>query len=295
LRYFLEFLRYINKTIFVNKKTIVITGGTSGIGQATLEKLTTFGSNLVVLVRNTQKAEQIKSEILKAFPKGKIEIIECDLASLQSVKNAAEKVNAKYPVIDVLINNAGGVFSKFEKTVDGFEYGFQINHLGHFLLSNLLIENLKASNDPRIICVSSEAHRIGKINFANLNCEKKFSTWGQYGATKLMNILFVKAIANKFDKIKAFALHPGVVKTGFGANNGGFLKYFNKMPFLITPEKGAETSIYLATQDIGKLNNGGYYKKCQIAYSSLESQDVDAQNKLWEISYKLLKDKSLLN
>ncbi|HLO43190.1 MAG TPA: SDR family oxidoreductase [Leadbetterella sp.] len=276
----------------MNNKIAIITGGTSGIGKATAEKLVTFGTTVVFLARDVQKAELVKKDILKTFPNGRIDIFEGDLKDLKSIKTAGEALKAKYPIIDILINNAGGVFSEFERTVDGFEVGFQVNHLGHFLLTQILLENLLKSPDSRIINLSSEAHRIGKFSVSNLNAEKKFSTWKQYGATKLMNILFTKALANKYGEqgLMSFAVHPGVVKSGFGANNSGFLKYFNKMPFLITPEKGAETSIYLATQSKEKLSNGGYYKRCQISYSSLESQDVVSQNQLWDISMKMIKD-----
>ena len=276
----------------MNNKIAIITGGTSGIGKATAEKLVTFGTTVVFLARDVQKAELVKRDILKTFPNGRIDIFEGDLKDLKSIKTAGEALKAKYPIIDILINNAGGVFSEFERTVDGFEVGFQVNHLGHFLLTQILLENLLKSPDSRIINLSSEAHRIGKFSVSNLNAEKKFSTWKQYGAAKLMNILFTKALANKNGEqgLMSFAVHPGVVKSGFGANNSGFLKYFNKMPFLITPEKGAETSIYLATQSKEKLSNGGYYKRCQISYSSLESQDVVSQNQLWDISMKMIKD-----
>jgi NAD(P)-dependent dehydrogenase (short-subunit alcohol dehydrogenase family) len=275
----------------LNNKIAVITGGTSGIGKATVEKLVTFGTTVVLLARDIQKAESVKREILKTFPNGKVDIFAGDLKDLGSIKSAAEEIKLRYPQIDILINNAGGVFSKFEKTMDGFEVGFQVNHLAHFLLTHILLDNLLKSNDARVINLSSEAHRIGKFRVGNLNAEKKFSTWMQYGATKLMNILFSKALANKYGEkgLQSFAVHPGVVKSGFGANNGGFLKYFNKMPFLITPEQGAETSVYLATQSKEKLSNGGYYKRCQISYSSLESQDLVAQDQLWEISMKLIK------
>jgi NAD(P)-dependent dehydrogenase (short-subunit alcohol dehydrogenase family) len=276
----------------LKSKVAVITGGTSGIGKATVEKLVTFGTTVVLLARDTQKAEIVKKEILKTFPNGKIEIFAGDLTDLKSIKAVSEEIKARHSKIDILINNAGGVYSEFVRTADGFELGFQVNHLAHFLLTQLLLENLLKSEESRVINLSSEAHRMGKFSIGNLNAEKKFSTWKQYGATKLMNILFTKALANKYGEkgLLAFAVHPGVVKSGFGANNTGFLKYFNKMPFLITPEKGAETSVYLVTQTKEKLSNGGYYKRCQISYSSLESQDVVSQDQLWDISMKMIKD-----
>ena len=277
-------------------KTILITGGTSGVGKATVEKLASFGSHIILLVRNRAKAKSVIETITKNFVDARIDIIEGDLSSLKSISAAANEIKVKYPVIDVLINNAGGVFSKKEMTEDGFEWAYQVNYLSHFLLTNLIIENLLKSEDPRVINISSEAHRIGSINFDNLNCEVKFGAWKQYGTTKLMNILFSKGLTNRFSSmgLYSFALHPGVVKTEFGANNKSFLRYFNKMPFLISAEKGAETSVYLATQDIKKLNNGGYYKKSVISYSSLDSQDIEVQQQLWDVSLKQLEEKGFI-
>ncbi len=277
-------------------KTILITGGTSGVGKATVEKLASFGSHIILLVRNRAKAKSVIETITKNFVDARIDIIEGDLSSLKSIASAANEIKVKHPVIDVLINNAGGVFSKKEMTEDGFEWAYQVNYLSHFLLTNLIIENLLKSDDPRVINISSEAHRIGSINFDNLNCEVKFGAWKQYGTTKLMNILFSKGLTNRFSSmgLYSFALHPGVVKTEFGANNKSFLRYFNKMPFLISAEKGAETSVYLATQDIKKLNNGGYYKKSVISYSSLDSQDIEVQQQLWDVSLKQLEEKGFI-
>lgn len=280
----------------MNNKTVLITGATSGVGKATAIALAKLGLKIVILARNKQKADKTLLEILNAVPGAELEILEGDLASLKSIKKAAEVFVSKYDKLDILINNAGGVFSKKEITEDGFEWGFQVNHLGHFLLTYLLLDKLKAAGNSRIINLSSEAHRMGSIDFTNLNCERKFSGWRQYGATKLMNLIFAKSIANKFGEsgLMAFSVHPGVVRTGFGANNSGLLSFFNKMPFLITPEKGAETSVFLATADATKLVNGGYYKKSAIAYAGVESQDFEVQTELWDVSEKMLKEKNLI-
>jgi NAD(P)-dependent dehydrogenase (short-subunit alcohol dehydrogenase family) len=293
---FSQFLVVILKYFFVKNKIIVITGGTSGVGKATVVKLASFGSKVVILARNKNKAELVLKEIKKSIPDAQLDFVETNLSSLKSVAKAAEQILLKYKTIDVLINNAGGVFSEKEITEDGFETAFQVNHLSHFLLTQLLLPSLLSSPQSRVINLSSEAHRIGSIDFSNLNGEKKFSTWKQYGATKLMNVIHAKGLANRYsDKgLMAFSLHPGVVRTEFGSNNGGLLGYFNKMPFLITPEKGAETSIYLASQEAFKLQNGGYYKKSMIAYSSLQSQDLDIQEELWNVSMELLKSKGYL-
>lgn len=274
-------------------KNIIITGGTSGIGKATVLKMATFGFKVIMLARDTNKAQEVINEAKTKFPEADIDIIYMDLASLLTVKEAANQINNKYAHIDVLINNAGGVFSDKVISMDGFEMAFQVNHLAHFYLTSLILDTILKSDDPRIINVASEAHRMGKIEIDNLNCERKFGGWKQYGSVKLMNIMFAKSLVNKYEKQKlsSFSLHPGVVKTGFGSNNTGLLSFFNKMPFLISADDGAKTSIYLATQDKDKLRNGYYYKKSAIASSSVHSHDVEMQNELWRKSEEMLKNK----
>lgn len=280
----------------MKEKIALITGATSGIGKSTAFKIASYGTHLVLIVRDLSKGQIVKSEILKGYPEAKVDLVEGDLASLFSLKKAIEKIKLQYPVIDLLINNAGGVFEKKIMTVDDLEMGFQVNHLAHFYLTYELLPNILKSSDARVINLSSEAHRMGKIDFENLNTEKKFNTWLQYGATKLMNLLFTKALANKYaaQGLVSFAVHPGVVRTGFGANNSGWLKYFNKMPFIITPDEGSKTTVYCATQTRDKLSNGDYYKKSKKSSSSGNSQSIEVRDKLWDVSVQILQEKGFL-
>lgn len=269
-------------------KTVLITGGTSGVGFATAKALLKLGHTVVLLARNPEKVEKSLAVLKKINPGCNVDSVIGDLSDLTTIKKAAKEFQSKYNQLDVLINNAGGIFGQYELTSDGFEWAFQVNHLGHYYLTNLLKKELLKSDDPRVISLSSEAHKMGKFDIENLNGEKKFSGWGQYGATKLMNILFTKGVVKNFKNINAYAVHPGVVKTGFGANNDGLLKYFSWMPFLITPEKGAETSVYLATAPVAQLKNGYYYKKSKVADVSKEAIDQNYRDQLWNASMKLL-------
>jgi len=275
----------------LKNKIILITGGTSGVGKATAIKLSALGAKVVLMARDEARALETIDEIKTKIPGADPGFIAGDLSSLQSIRIAAETFTAEYPRLDVLINNAGGVFDKFQKTKDGFEWAFQVNYLGHFLLTRLLIKKLEQSEDPRIINLSSEAHRMGKIDFGNLNCEKSFGTWPQYGATKLMNVLFTKELKNRYKNISSFSLHPGVVRTGFGANNTGLLRFFSSLPFLLTPEQGAETSVYLATASKTALKNGEYYKKSKVTPSSAITYQKETAARLWEISEQMLHEK----
>jgi retinol dehydrogenase 12 len=275
----------------MKSKIALITGATSGVGFASAKALASQGFKIVILARNQEKAVKTVSLLRKLSPAAHIDFVMGDLSDLSSIKSAAIDFKAKYQTLDVLINNAGGIFNTFEKTKDGFEWGFQVNHLGHFYLTHLLRKELLSSDEPRVINLSSEAHKMGKFDIENLNCEKKFSGWGQYGSTKLMNILFTKGLVKNFEKINAYAVHPGVVKTGFGSNNGGLLKYFSWMPFLITAEQGAETSVHLATAPIAKLKNGYYYKKSVPASIAKSGIDPNYRDQLWDASLALLSEK----
>ena len=275
-------------------KIILITGATDGIGKATVLKLATFGSKIVMLSSNLEKSKAVETECKKHYPNALFEHIYMDLADLASVKKAAENIIASYPIIDVLINNAGGIFTKKEKTKDGFEMGLQVNHLAHFLLIKLLLPRiLENKNNPRIINVSSDLHKVAKINLKDLNMDLGFSSWTQYGNAKLMNILSSKTLVKNYagQGLKSFSLHPGVVRTSFGANNTGFWGIFNKLPFMMSPEEAAKTPVYLASQEIDKLKNGGYYKKSTLTASSNAGTNEKLADDGWELSEKLLAEK----
>ncbi len=272
--------------------TTVITGSTSGIGKVTAIELAKKGHAIYMLVRNTEKGEQVKQEIISKTGNKNIYVIKCDVSDLQSVRAAAQELKSKLFNINILINNAGSAFLEKQISKDGFEMTFALNHLGHFLLTNELMPLLEKGH-ARIINVSSEAHRNAKPNFDDLNWEHtKYKGFPAYGISKLYNIYFTKSLAEKYkDKgILAYALHPGVVNTDIWNSAKGVLRFpvWILKLFMISPEKGAETTIYLATQPKLEQKSGLYFKKCKVAKTASIADNVAARNKLWEISEKLV-------
>jgi len=273
-------------------RTTVITGATSGIGKETALALAKKDHALYLLVRNTQKGDRLKDEIMAQTGNKSIFVVKCDLANLQSVREAADELKAKLFAINVLINNAGGIFNQRELSKDGFEMTFATNHLGHFALTMALMPLLEKGH-ARIINVSSEAHNMGKADFDDLPWEQKsYSAIKAYGNAKLFNIYFTKSLAEKYaDKgISSFALHPGLVKTAFGAGMSGFTKLLLWLasPFMISAEEGAQTSIFLATEPGIDAKSCQYFKKKKMAKSSVLSWSEANRNKLWDISKKLV-------
>jgi NAD(P)-dependent dehydrogenase (short-subunit alcohol dehydrogenase family) len=272
-------------------KTTVITGATSGIGTETALSLARQGHALYLLVRNIIKGEELKKRLVTETGNHEIYVIKCDLADLQTVREAAAELNSKLFAINTLINNAGGIFAERLVSKDRFEMTFTINHLGHFLLTNLLMPLLQ-KGQARIINVSSEAHKRSGPHFDDLQWAQSYSPWKAYGMNKLFNIYFTQSLASKFANtgILAFSLHPGVVGTNFWADFKGFGKFLTMLirPFMITAEEGAETTIFLATAPRLDKYNGQYFKKKKVAKTSTVATDTAARDKLWAISEKLL-------
>lgn len=269
-------------------KTALITGATSGIGKVTAKHLAGLGMHLILPVRNMQKGEQTVNEITQATGNTHIRLVPCNLESLDSIRQCAQVIKNDYAVLDILINNAGVWFSKKELTADGFEKNIGINHLAPFLLTNLLLELLRKSESARIVNVSSEAHRFANMNFDDLLSEKDFNSFKAYGRSKLANILFTKKLSSMLaaDGITVNCLHPGVVATNLFDKMGGFMKGIFQM-FMITPEKGAQTTIHLATSDDVKGVSATYFKKSKPATSSPQSNNPEAAEKLWQLSVEL--------
>jgi len=274
-------------------KTTVITGATSGIGKETALALAKKDHALYLLVRNVVKGEELKQEIITKTGNKNIHVVKCDLSDLQSVREAAAELNnGKLFAINVLINNAGGMFDKKELSKDGFEMTFATNHLGHFLLTNSILPLLEKGH-ARIINLSSEGHKMGKVNFDDLQWEQRtYSAITAYGTAKLFNIYFTRSLAEKYaDKgISSFAVHPGVVRTAFGADSSGLSKFLLWLakPFMISPEEGAQISVFLATEPGIDAKSSQYFIKCKMAKSSVLAWSEDNRNKLWDISKKLV-------
>jgi NAD(P)-dependent dehydrogenase (short-subunit alcohol dehydrogenase family) len=273
--------------------TTVITGATSGIGKVTALELARKEHAVYMLVRNPEKGEQVKQEIISKTANKNVYVIYCDMADLQSVRKAAEELKSKLFNINILINNAGSAFIEKQFSKDGFEMTFAVNHLGAFLLTESIMPLLQKGH-ARIINVSSEAHRNAKPNFDDLKWEQTpYKTLKAYGISKLYNIYFTKSLAEKYaDKgIVAYAMHPGVVNTHIWDGVKGIGKIFINIfrLFMISPEKGAQTMIYLATRPKLESKTGKYFIKCKVVKPSLVADDVIARNRLWDISTKLVK------
>ena len=273
--------------------TTIITGATSGIGKVTAFELAKKGHTIYMLVRNTEKGEQVRQEIVDQTGNKYIHVIRCDVSSLESVHEAAEELRKRLAGINVLINNAGNAFLNKEFTKDGLEMTFATNHLGHFLLTESLMPLLK-KGQARIINTSSEAHKNAKPNFDDLKWEQTpYKGFNAYGVSKLYNIYFTKSLAEKYGStgIVSYAFHPGVVNTNIWSSAKGILRVFVGILklFMISPEKGAETMIYLATEPKLEQNSGQYFVKGKVAKTAPIAENEEARNKLWAISEKLVK------
>lgn len=275
----------------MQKKTILITGPTSGIGRITALELAKRNYNLILLARNSKKAEELQKEI---GSKAETSFVECDLADLASVAKAIEQVKKNHRSIDVLLNNAGLMMDHEEYTKEGVEMTFATNHLGHFLLTNGLVELLAASEKSRIVHVSSEAHRIGKFRLDQLVRPDNFSSWVTYGNSKLANILFSNELAERLKSldITSNALHPGGVATNFASETSGLAKLmmFLARPFFKSPEEGARTSIYLASSPELEGVTHKYFSDLKIKEANKDAQSKFLATKLWQMSEELVKD-----
>ncbi len=270
-------------------KTVLITGGNAGIGKHTAIGLAKKGARVTIVSRNAQKGEAAVEEIKAASGSDTVDVLRGDLGSFASVRALALEVDAKYPTLDVLINNAGAFFTDYQETEDGYERQWQINHLSGFLLTNLLLENIKKSEQGRIINVSSKGHYKGFLYFKDLNRKKKYVGLAAYAQSKLANVLFANDLTRKLKgtKVTANSLHPGVVKTSIGDKNNdswiGLVWKIGKL-FMITEEQGARTSIYLASDP--KLNSisGKYFDNCKEQEPNPFAKDEKLMDKLSKVS-----------
>jgi NAD(P)-dependent dehydrogenase (short-subunit alcohol dehydrogenase family) len=229
-------------------------------------------------------------EIREGTGNSESDIIGCDLASFDSVRRAATEFRSRYQRLDVLIDNAGLIIGKREVTVDGFEQTFQVNHLSHFLLTNLLLDVLKNSAPSRIVIVGSEAHEGAHLDLDDLMLEKGYSAFKAYGRSKLANLLFCFELARRLEGsgVTANCLHPGVVRTNFGRGLGGMANLYPVLyPFMKSARKGAVTTIYLASSPEVANISGKYFSRKKVRSSSKESMDKEIGRRLWEKSAKL--------
>lgn len=268
-------------------KTVIITGATSGVGKETAISLAEQNALLVLPVRNMEKGKKVKSEIEVESGNTGIYIMECDLASFDSIRNFAGEFKKRFRHLHVLINNAGTWENERKESVDGIEMTFAVNHLAPFLLTSLLLDVMQNSSPARIINVSSEAHRAVKMDFTDLEGKKKFSGFKAYGRSKLANILFTRHLSSLLDEnqITVNSLHPGGVATNLYDKLNPVLGWVAKK-FMISPRKGAETPVYLASSSEVDGITGEYFKNRKITKPSSGARDDQSAEKLWELSSK---------
>jgi NAD(P)-dependent dehydrogenase (short-subunit alcohol dehydrogenase family) len=275
----------------MNGKLVLITGGTSGIGKAAATALANLGAEVVVTGRNRERGEGAIEEIRRESGSRKVSLLLADLAVQAEVRRLAEEFEASHDRLDVLVNNAGLIQSRRTETPDGIEVTFAVNHLAPFLLTNLLLDLLKESAPSRIITVSSEAQRRAKIDFDNLQGERRYSAFRAYGQSKLANIMFTYELAERLrgTNVTANCLHPGGVNTNFGNNNRGPMTLLFRAfkPFMRSPEQGADTIVYLAASPDVEGMSGKYLVDRRVIAPSEEAYDEPTRKKLWEISEEL--------
>ncbi len=272
-------------------KVCMVTGATLGIGKATAEALAAMGATIIIVGRNAEKGQALADEIKQQTGNSSVVSMSADLSAQAAIRQLVQDFKGQYQQLHVLVNNAGGFFLNRAETVDKLEYTFAFNHLGYFLLTNLLLDVLKASAPARIVNVSSNAQNGAKIHFDNLQLEHGYAGMKAYGQSKVANVMFTYELARRLagTGVTANVLHPGVIRTGFGKNNGPIYNFFYGLvsPFLKSPEQGAATSIYLASSPEVEGVTGKYFIDKKPVNSSQVSYDQDAAKRLWQVSAQL--------
>jgi len=278
-------------------KTVVVTGGNSGIGYQTALALSTMGARVIVTARNADKGRAAVAAVNDTVDgQAAVQLVVFDLANLASVRRGAAEILELAPRLDVLINNAGLIQTLRSETVDGFETTFAVNHLGPFLFTNLLLDRLVESTPARIVNVASTSHAAARhgMSFDDLQSTRRYRAMRVYGQSKLANILFTLELSRRLSGsgVTANSLHPGTVRTGYGADGDarGFLAFGIKIaaPFFLTPAKGARTSIYLASSPDVAGVSGEYFVQCKARQPRRWAQDPDAAARLWRVSEELV-------
>jgi NAD(P)-dependent dehydrogenase (short-subunit alcohol dehydrogenase family) len=276
----------------MNGKICLVTGGTNGIGKATAQALAQMGATVVIVGRDAQKTSEVVEEIRAASGNKNVDSLLADLSSQQEVRRLVNEFKSKYSDLHVLLNNAGAVFLQRQLSVDGIEMTFALNHLASFLLTNLLLDTIKASAPARIINVSSDAHASGKIEFDNLQGERVYRPRA-YDNSKLANILFTMELARRLEGsgVAVNALHPGFVSTGFAKNNGKVIAALVSIfaPLVArSPAKGAETSIDLASSPSLEGITGKYFYDLHVIPAAPQASDMLVARKLWDVSAEIV-------
>ncbi|MGZ8718086.1 MAG: SDR family oxidoreductase [Aeromicrobium sp.] len=273
-------------------KTVLVTGGTSGIGKATASCLAGMGAHVAITGRDRERAEQAAGEIRTAGD-GQVDVFDADLSSQSEVRRLASGVLQTYARIDVLVNNVGGYWNTRHVTADGLEHTFALNHIAPFLLTNLLLDRLKHGGPARVVTVSSNAQAMGRIDFDDLQGERAYSGARAYNQSKLANVLFTYELARRLgtSAVTANVLHPGVVSTSFGADDPGRVQQLLvpfMRPFMKAPARGAATSVRLASDPGLERETGLFFANSKAKRSSKRSYDEAVAARLWRVSADLV-------
>lgn len=273
-------------------KICLVTGATSGIGFVTARELARKGAQVVIVGRNAERCITTVGHIQRETDNQQVSHLVADLSSQRQIRQLAEGYQYRYGRLDVLVNNAGAFILRRRESEDGFEMTFALNHLGYFLLTNLLLDVITAGGSARIVNVASNAHFMGRINFENLQSRGFYNGWASYAQSKLANILFTYELSRRLagTQVTVNTLHPGLVATNFARNNGWFVRMM--MPFVnllaINVEEGAQTSIYLASSPEVEGVTGQYFVKQKPARSSPASYDRETARRLWKVSAEMV-------
>lgn len=276
-------------------KVVIVTGSNTGIGKETVRELARRGATVYMACRDMKKCEEAREEIVLETKNKYVYCRECDLASMDSIRNFVATFKREQEKLDILINNAGVMRCPRSLTKDGFEMQIGVNHLGHFLLTNLLLDVLKKTRPSRIVVVSSLAHTRGEINTGDLNSELAYDEGKAYSQSKLANVLFTRELAKRLEgsRVTVNALHPGIVDTELFRHMGFFTNFFAGIfvrplfwPFVKTSKSGAQTSLYVALDPELENVSGEYFSDCQITDVAAAARDVHIGKWLWAVSEK---------
>ncbi len=273
----------------MQQKRVLVTGATTGLGRVTAVELGRMGAEVVLVARDKEKAEATLADIKQAGAPA-AHVIYGDLSLMSSVRAIASEARQRFDGFDVLVNNAGAIFTSRAVTAEGFERTFALNHLSYFLLTHLLVDRMRGGG--RIVNVSSDAHRPARIDFDDLQLERRYTAFGAYCVSKLMNLLFTFELARRIEPrgLVTNAAHPGPVASNFGRSNRGFFGALFALagPFMLTPEKGARTQIWLASSPELAGVTGKYFAKQREKKPSARALDVAAQRHLWDVTADLV-------
>ncbi|MBK8989347.1 MAG: SDR family oxidoreductase [Chloroflexi bacterium] len=274
-------------------KICMVTGANAGIGRVVALALARQGAQVVMVCRSRERGEAAQAEIRQASGSDAVDLILADLSVQADVRRAAAEFQGRYGRLHILVNNAGAFFNQRLESADGLEMTFALNHLGYFLLTNLLLEQIRAAAPARIIVVSSDAYKGAQLDFADLQAERRYRGFQVYANSKLANILFTQELANRLQGtgVTVNALHPGFVASNFGLNNGGALRFGMKLTqrlFAISEEAGAETPLYLATSAEVAGITGKYFVKKKAVSLTGRAQDMAVARQLWQVSERLV-------